>query len=141
MFIFNVTMQNHLPYDSYFDNMEYPVTVDSEEYKDNVGMQVYENLILETDKAYEQLIRHFSNEEDPVVIVMFGDHQPNIAPKPEEKLLRYKVPFKIWANFDIEEKHLDFSSPAFLAAELMQTIGAPLTGYQKFLLDFEKEQF
>ncbi|MCR5418942.1 MAG: LTA synthase family protein [Lachnospiraceae bacterium] len=141
MMIFNVTMQNHLPYEEYFDNMEYPLSVKTEQFKDDIGINIYENLIRETDIAYENLIGHFSKEEDPVIIVMYGDHQPNIAPQADgsDPLQRYKVPFKIWANYDIEEKQVALSSPNLMGVELMKLIGAPLTGYQKFLLDFEKQ--
>lgn len=137
MFLFNVTMQNHLPFDEYFDNMEYPIKVLTEGCT-GTDYQVYENLIHETDKAYQNLIEYFEKQQEDVIIVMFGDHQPSInAPNEGSMPLgKYIVPFKIWANYDIEEEHYECISPNFLGTLLMKEIGAPLTGYQKFQLDF-----
>ena len=51
----------------------------------------------------------------------------------------YKVPFVIWANYDIEERYLETSSLNYLSAILCETAGVPLTGYQKYLLDLSKK--
>ena len=38
----------------------------------------YLTLVRETDQAFEKLIRYFEKQEEPVLIVMFGDHQPSV---------------------------------------------------------------
>ncbi|MCR4691157.1 MAG: LTA synthase family protein [Lachnospiraceae bacterium] len=140
MFLFNVTMQNHSPFGTKFENMEYPISVESPGCE-GTDFCVYANLIRESDKAYESLIRYFEKEEQPTVIVIFGDHQPSVFPEadPEKPLQRFAVPFKIWANYDIPEQQDVVTSPTLLSTNMMELIGAPMTGYQKFLLDFEKE--
>ena len=78
------------------------------------------------------------------MIVFFGDHQPaDSVVRPvwklngkddadltdEEEALRYKVPFFIWANFDIEaESDLEISAN-YLAAKTLDAAGLqnPLT--------------
>ena len=52
---------------------------------------------------------------------------------------KYRVPFFIWANYDIKEKSNVETSANYLQANMMNTIGLPLTGYQKYLLDLEKD--
>ena len=54
-------------------------------------------------------------------------------------MLRYKVPFIIWANYDIEEKTVDCTSLNYLSVYLMEAAGLPLSPYQEFLRDTEKQ--
>ena len=140
-FLFNVTMQNHSAYDELFDNMDYDITVSNEEYKDDVKLYTYCNLLKKTDDAYKMLISYFEKEEEPTIIVIFGDHQPNIKMNYDEDvpLQKYIVPFKIWANYDIGEEKIDMISPNYLGAKVMQLAGGALTGYQKFILDMYEE--
>ena len=106
-----------------------------------------------TDQEFERLIEYFSQEEEDTIIVFFGDHQPNdyVANQilrlngtstsmmtEEQALLRYQVPYVIWANFDIEEatdRDMDIS---FLAANVLELIGMETTPYQNFLLELEE---
>ena len=84
------------------------------------------------------------------MILMFGDHQPNVGDlffdtmkdrmdpnmDPVEKSeTRYKVPFIIWANYDIQEKDDVEISANYLRPYLLQTVGASMTGHDKFLMD------
>jgi hypothetical protein len=86
------------------------------------------------------------------VIVFFGDHQPSLSTEFKdaiygkknseltiaENLQKYETPYLIWANYDIEEEERDMSAN-YLGAYLMKTIGANMTGYQKYLLDVMEE--
>ena len=54
-------------------------------------------------------------------------------------MLRYKVPFIIWANYDIEEKTVDCTSLNYLSVYLMEAAGLPLSPDQEFLRDTEKQ--
>ena len=38
----------------------------------------YLSLIKESDKAFEELVYYFSKWKEPIIIMMFGDHQPAI---------------------------------------------------------------
>ncbi len=137
LFLFNVTMQNHSPYQEIYDNLPLDITVKNKKYADMLNLQVYLNLLKKTDEAYEHLITYFEKQEEPVIVVFFGDHQPNISMKRDKDnyLQKYQVPFKIWANYGIEEQHIDKISPNYLGVKLMELMDAPLTGYQKFLLE------
>lgn len=141
LFCFNVTMQNHSSYNKIYPNFNLDITVNDLLYKDRTDIQTFVNLMKKTDEAYEYLISYFEQQKDPVMIVFFGDHQPNIKVKRKKKvaLQKYQVPFKIWTNYDIEEQHLDQISPNYLGAFVTELSGGALTGYQKFLLDLYKE--
>lgn len=150
-FIFNVTMQNHSPYTDGYQNLQGNVTVDG-----TVSAQLSEYLTLVklSDAALEKLIDYFETQDEPTVIVFFGDHQPtdavvepiwNLEGKSssdlteEENQLRYKVPYVIWANYDIDEAVNQESSANYLGAQMMEAAGIPLSDYQNYLLEQKKE--
>lgn len=150
-YTFNVTMQNHGGYDTDYDNLERNIKILGDKADDQA--ERYINLAKKTDDALKGLTEYFSKVDEPTVIVFFGDHQPGIHNKfydkligkdddnltAEEAMTKYRVPFLIWANYDIEEKQYDKISANYLSAVLLDTIGAKKTGYSKFLLDVQKQ--
>ena len=98
------------------------------------------------------LVEYFKKVDEPTIIVMFGDHQPPISNdfyntlfgKDTDKLSVvkkadwYSTPYVIWANYDIEEKELDMSAN-YLSSYVMNIAGNKLTGYNKYLLELQKE--
>lgn len=144
-------MQNHSPYTDGYQNLQGNVTVDG-----TVSAQLSEYLTLVklSDAALEKLIDYFETQDEPTVIVFFGDHQPtdavvepiwNLEGKSsadlteEENQLRYKVPYVIWANYDIDEAVNQESSANYLGAQMMEAAGIPLSDYQNYLLEQKKE--
>lgn len=112
-FSFNVTYQNHGPYPAdskadkeYVKNKGYT----GEEY--NI-LNNYIEGIYRTNRELEQFIDFFRNEEEPVVIILFGDHNPwlgdnnsvyaamgvNFDLSTEAGFYNYyNTPYIIWAN-------------------------------------------
>ena len=148
LFMFGITMQNHGEYD--FDDIGLDkITLDGEQ-KDEAA-ENYLTLIHESDRAFEALIHELEKSDRPTVVLMFGDHQPALATDflerlhggpletLDEQMLRYKVPFVIWANYDIDEKAVDCTSLNYLSVYLMEAAGLPLSPYQEFLRDMEKQ--
>ncbi len=147
LFMFNVTMQNHSSYTDVFDNFTPQIEVEGSE---SVALNQYLSLLYESDKALQQLIQYFDRLDDPTVIVFFGDHQPTdsvVAPiyklngesvyslSEEELYLRYKVPYIIHANFDIEEAQNVPMSSNYLGIKTLEVAGIPLSRHQQFLAD------
>ncbi len=144
-FIFDVTMQNHSGYDTglipYSKRVSYEIDgrIDTE-------VNEYLSLIDESDRALEEFLNELRQLDRKVVVVFFGDHQPffpdrynNAWFKGEDDAVHaerlWQTDYVIWANYDVagcdqtsEERDL---SANYLAAYLMQLIGAPLTDYQK----------
>ena len=54
-------------------------------------------------------------------------------------MMQYKTPFFIWANYDIEEEEGLEISLNYLMAKVFETADIPLTKYQMFLKNIEKE--
>ena len=149
LFIFGVTMQNHGGYNYEGDNYTQEITVDDldEKYPD---AEQYLSLIHESDKAVEYLITYFQSVDEDVVILFYGDHQPKLdeafyeaigettVDTLDEQQKRYKVPFFIWANYDIEERNdIDCNSLNYLSSYVYDVAGIELPPYNKFLQDME----
>lgn len=151
-YLFNVTMQNHGAYDTDYDSLPKVIQVTDEEmnqekYQVN-EVENYLNLIKKTDTAFENLISYFENIDEPTIIVMFGDHQPNISSFQKrislrdgkgERLYNYQVPFVIWANYDIQEQNVEKISLNYLSSLVTDIAGVETTAYQEYLLDLQKE--
>lgn len=148
LFMFGVTVQNHGAYSTRPTGDIDALTLDGpvkNEFAEN-----YLTLIHESDKAFEMLIHELEKSDRPTVVLMFGDHQPALdmnfleqlhggaLETLDEQMLRYKVPFVIWANYDIDEKTVDCTSLNYLSVYLMEAAGLPLSPYQEFLRDTEK---
>lgn len=145
VFSFLVTMQNHGGYDW----EEYESSVDLGYEEQYPLTEQYLSLIRESDQAFEKLIHHFENVDEPTMIVMFGDHLPNIDQEFYDKLFgesaenlqlldkqkMYTTPYVIWANYDIPEMDLELSSN-YLGTYIMYLAGIKLPDYQKCLYEF-----
>ena len=151
LFFFEVTMQNHSGYSEEFANFTPDITAEG---IDSQSLNQYLSLMKHTDKALEELIDYFSQQEEDTIIVFFGDHQPadfvvepvwNLQGKTgsalteEEDNLRYQVPFLIWANYDIEEAKDVQISANYLGGLVLETAGLPLPVYQSRLKEVRQE--
>lgn len=150
LFIFGITMQNHGAYDYEGRNYE-GNTVSLEGYSGDYPLaEQYLTLLRETDDGVKLLIEHFQSVKRPIVIVFFGDHYPRVEEELfeeihggsfdtlEEQMLLYKIPFFIWANYDIPEGDLGVTSLNFLGNYVMETAGLTLSPYQKYLSDLKE---
>ncbi len=144
--------ENHSSYTESFDNFDPQIEVEG----GSQTLNNYLSLLSLSDEALGELISYFEGQEEDTVIVFFGDHQTtNSVIEPilklngkssstlteEEQADRYKVPFFIWANFDIEEETDVETSANYLAARTLEAAGVPLDGYFTWLSGFSGKRF
>ena len=149
-FIFNITMQNHGGYSiKEFDN-----EVKIENLNGNYPLtEQYLTLIKRSDEALEWFLNELKKFKEPVIVAMFGDHQPSVEEEFYEELYgkdlddltdeelsrRYITPFMIWANFDIKEEENIKTSPCFLSNKIMEVAKLPKSRVQLYLDDLKTE--
>ncbi len=144
VFIFGVTMQNHGGYE--YSGEDFVNTIDLIGYRNEYPRaEQFLSLIHESDIAVQHLVEYFSNIDREAVIVFFGDHLPSLEEGffnevhggsfgSDEQFSLYKVPFFIWANYDImEEENVD-TSINYLSAKMLDAAGVEMNGYQQFLI-------
>ena len=162
LFLFEVTMQNHGGYSEIFDNFPIRVRLTDIHTSTSSSTENYLTLIQESDRAFEELVSYFETVDEPVIILMFGDHQPNdyvseniaslTGVSKEERSLeesqnRYVVPYVIWANYDLDKNAAGLAdsssvkltgpntiSSNYLGACLTRLAGQETSVYQNFLL-------
>lgn len=146
-FLFNVTIQNH----GGFENQDYPTTVQvAGEEGRYPQTEQYLSLTKESDEAFQGLLDYFSAQEDPVVVLLFGDHWPNLESGFLRELLQadpndlsfedlmreFQVPFLLWANYPLnieEDGYIDSISLNYLSGLLLCAAGLEGTPYTRFL--------
>ena len=135
LFVFNVTIQNHGGYTYEGDDFKNTITSSA----NNPEVDQYLTLANKSDKAIGELISYFKEYDEPVAVVIFGDHQPNLKFERNAKEqfdylgkdAKYIVPFAIWTNYDIEEKYVDLTSPAYLNLLVKESCGIDKNGWDK----------
>ena len=149
LFLFNVTIQNHGSYTV----EDYPAQVQLTDEPGKYPMaEQYLTLANETDQAFQMLVDYFSQQEEPAIILMFGDHQPSVEQEfldkaygvaqadmtMEQYMDKYRTPFVIWANYPLEEEGPEESSLNFLGQYLLRYAGIETDPYGQFLWSLQK---
>ena len=139
-FSFIVTMQNHLPYNEVDPNGIKFIDGDNDviSYLQSVNL---------ADKALENLIDYLSDYKEDVVVLFFGDHQPNLNQKDAysltgnyaENSASQVVPFFIWANYNIDKKDNIETSANYLESLLLEAAGMPKDSYTKYVENLREE--
>ena len=144
LFLFNVTIQNHGSYTV----EDYPAQVQLTDEPGKYPMaEQYLTLANETDRAFQMLVDYFSQQEEPAIILMFGDHRPSVEQEfldkaygvaqadmtMEQYMDKYRTPFVIWANYPLEAEGPQESSLNFLGQYLLRYAGIETDPYGQFL--------
>lgn len=150
-FIHAVTIQAHGGYDATDYQSDIEILSPAGEYPE---AEQYLGLMNESDQHFQYLIEQLMQRERPTIVLAYGDHLPTV----DEEYLQYveeefgdteegvrtyewwkhQTFYVMWANYDLPEEALNYPSCVslnYLAPQLMQSAGLPLTGYQKFLLE------
>lgn len=151
-YMFNVTMQNHSPFNISDPAMDMDIEVTTDllpaEEGSNKEVDRYLNLINMSDEALGELITYFRGVDEPTVVVFFGDHQPRLPEALYKRLLggndtqltaeslmqKYSAPFVIWANYDIPEEKDVKISMNYLSSYMLDSLDMEMTDYNKFLM-------
>lgn len=150
LFLFGVTIQNHGGYED--ENFQTTVRV-KEAAGEYPQTEQYLSLTKKSDQALEYLLDYFSQREDPVVVLFFGDHWPNLEEEYltdllgtdstslglEDMMREYQVPFVIWANYPLESQEIEAVSLNYLSGLLLRAAGLEGTDYTKFLEQLRQE--
>ena len=139
LFTFAVTMENHTPYTD-TSNGVVEVSGEGNVFKETsmVEAGVHARGVQDADKMYQKLVEYFTHVDEPTIVVMFGDHHPfvsstiNVDTNHLDDVNKYKTPYVLWANYDIEER-IDYTmDSSFLGAYTLLNAGIDLPNYFKY---------
>ena len=163
LFHYTTTIQNHMSYtaDKYGEGYEYPEVPLNVEVSDQVRtmLEVYIEGARDADAMLGRLREYFAAQDEPVVLVFFGDHLPYLGDNQLgyvelgftgedywSELTSYETPYVIWAN-DAAYDLLDWSraealpetiSASFLGAAVVELTGRE-TAWSSFLNELRRE--
>ena len=145
-FIWGVTIANHrrhLPYEVE-DVMDYPypITIQTNmgtlSEGDFLDVTNYVNGIHLANLAYRELVEYFEKQDEPVVLLMFGDHIPNFWPSSLETLgfrherlseelvtQMYSVPVLMWTNCSDEKYDFKGENINYISEIMLDMLGMP----------------
>lgn len=161
-FNYALTYQNHGPYsDERFREEEYLKKKPEYNESDYNIVNNYLAGIYSTNHALEKLVNYFSNSQEPVVLVLFGDHNPwlgkdnscyhmldiNIDLATVDGFNNYyETPYIIWGNEAAKEtlgKNFQGDgqtvSPNHLMTETFEYIGWEGNEYMQYISNLKKE--
>ncbi len=130
LFAFAVTMMNHGGYNH--ASFEPSVNVEGDS-----AASEYLSSANEADASFSHLIDYFKEADEETLIVVFGDHQPNMsnsfkaeymnitgASTTEEMQRMYKVPYLFYSNFEMSSDIADgLTSLNYLSGAMLDIVG------------------
>ena len=157
LFHYTTTIQNHMSYtaDKYGSDYVYPEVALNVAVSEEVEtlLKVYIEGARDADAMLGRLVAYFSQTQEPVVLVFFGDHLPylgdnqlayrelgmEVALTEEERenpLVSYETPYVIWANdaaadaldWDNAVSALDLPENGTISASFLGSVVLDLTG-------------
>lgn len=150
MFCFAVSIANHIAILNGEEKVNAPDNI-TVSYPETLGygpnkkrwVQEYVSGIAKSGEALRELTTYLKGQQEPTIVVFFGDHAPSYAldqlKKGQEKLA-YSTPYVIWGNYDWQttDKGEDVSA-SYLATYLTQLLGMPFTDQNYYNMAMHKE--
>ncbi len=152
LFLYAVTMQNHFPYyvdEDRLGGIQYHIQLNG--LTDMESAEMYFSLLRQSDDALRYLIKYFESQEEPVILVFFGDHLPgnNQELMPFYEYLfdgeianlnlvqtrqMYETPFFVWSNtVDLPKQEIEIISPNLLGAYVLDAAGVRMSPYFEYV--------
>ncbi len=119
LFNFIVTMQGHGGYNT--PEKDNPRTVRITNADNNFSATDFLSSVKVSDQAFKEFVEYLRNSDEPTIVAMYGDHQPNLANTyfdtfldKNDKSSHYKTPLIIWANFPLPKRESPDISPNYV---------------------------
>jgi len=155
LMLYTVSMENHQPYVAAKYPTESGAGTASEllTEDDLLAVDSYVHGLMNADRALGRLIDYFSAKEDPVMIVFWGDHLPNLKLsdgttafeklqwcssglttewEPEELQKMLSTDYFIWTNYSLAAEDAP-SSSTMLGLQALKALNFELTDYFRWL--------
>ena len=116
-FIFNVTIANHGGYDTGTIAEEDMMRIDMNG-EESAEANEYVTAIARADADLAAFLAKLAQREEPIVVVLFGDHQPGFVeqlaptgdsdeePTVDDAQQRYVTPYMLWTNDEQLSRHV-----------------------------------
>jgi phosphoglycerol transferase MdoB-like AlkP superfamily enzyme len=142
-FIHLVTMQNHMPHDSKYNNPDFETTGSGRPHEANAYFQD----LYHSDEALASFISEINAMEEDILVVFWGDHLPHkwrvygdehsaIRSLNDERTF-YETEYFIYSNFVELDGDIGIRSPIYFNNHVMEILDLKISPYQALLLELE----
>lgn len=145
-FIQVITMQNHMPYNDWYDDNQFEVTNSegSEELGDDETTEIatYAKGVSLSDEATEEFLEALDELDKPVTVVFYGDHLPGIystaSQDDDNSLDLHLTDYFIWSNAasssqGTQNDNSEYTSPNYFIAQAAEHMNAKVSPFLAFL--------
>ncbi|QSX04910.1 LTA synthase family protein [Sedimentibacter sp. zth1] len=110
--VYTISVQGHGRYPSEVIDENQSITVEGVDEDVKVGFEYFVNQINEMDDFIGSLISTLENFDEPVVLVMFGDHLPAFDIKQEQldNNSIFQTEYVIWDNIGLKQEDKDINA-------------------------------
>ncbi|WP_240931941.1 LTA synthase family protein [Bifidobacterium boum] len=148
-FIQSVTMQNHLPYNDWYQNNQFQDSGDtssdiSDDEKNSI--ETYAKGVNYTDQATADLLNQLNQIDRPITVIFYGDHLPGIYSTANEdkhnQITLHETDYFIWSNAasasattKLDDASSAYTSSNYFMAQAAQHLNAKVSSYLAFLTE------
>lgn len=145
-FVQIVTMQNHMPYNNWYNDNQFQVSASSGSQSlgsdETQAIDTYAKGMSYTDAATQKLLDSLNTLSKPVTVVFYGDHLPGIyttaGADSSNAIALHETDYFIWSNtasatHNKRVENSSYSSPNFFSAQAAEHMDAKVSPYTAFL--------
>ena len=155
LFLYAVSMENHQPYTrDKFEKSPVKIKTENLSSEEIEIFDAYITGLADADKSLGRLVNYFSKKKEPVMLVFFGDHLPNLMLNEEDSVftkLGYvdgadstkwgssqlkkmlSTDYVIWTNYKDNDYINETQGSNFLGVSVLDRLGLKLTDYYNWL--------
>ena len=152
-FLQMVTMQNHMPYNDWYENNQFKGEGDTStniNEGDRVAIETYAKGANYTDQATADFLTQLNNINHPITVIFYGDHLPGIYSAANEhknnQIGLHETDYFIWsnaasqsANTKLDDATSTYTSSNYFMAQAAQHLNAKVSPYLAFLTEMHAE--
>lgn len=144
LFLLNITIQNHSQYNEKVE-LEHSIEINNTNNKFR-ETENYLSLLRESDKELENFLDTIENIDEPTLVFIFGDHQPQLTDgfydnfNSEQNTKTYEVPYLIWTNYEVntDYKVPEQSSINYISLIINRYTGGKTTEWLDIMEDVQE---
>lgn len=111
-FVYTITVQTHGQYPTDVVDENQKIKIEGLEGTEKNQYEYYINQVYQVDQFIGELIKEIEKYDEDTVLVLYGDHLPNIGMEQEDlaKGDLFQTEYVIWDNFSLEQKDRDLEA-------------------------------
>ncbi|MDO4300463.1 MAG: LTA synthase family protein [Clostridia bacterium] len=143
-FIFTVTVENHMLYESKYNETEVKLSSDKLKGNELHQLEQYSQGVYNADKFIEKMIDIVNNAERPTILYIWGDHLPaltafNTLGFIDDKYNKYSTPLVAYSNYKNIEIGQEYITPNQLAPQILRDAEISYSSYFDFIYSLREK--